>query len=116
MATGMHSAVGTWLDPAIFDRLPKTAKTKTPRPVCKHCTRPVHSRGMCVAHYDKWAAHGDALWERPRKPALCSQGDGRPVAALGLCHRCYWHIRPGHGKRDEKLIAAAEAARMYKRG
>jgi len=56
---------------------------------CLHCERPVHLRGMCIAHYRRFMIYGNALepWHRPVM-GTCSECD-RPAKAKGLRNAHY---------------------------
>lgn len=59
------------------------------------CERPIHTRGLCTAHYAKWwRAGGDDTVIRRAKGRLCSiEGCTRPHEARGLCGTHYQRWR-----------------------
>lgn len=82
------------------------------------CSRPVHGRGLCAAHYKRWASSGvigGPIAKRPSKNlnASCSiDGCDRPAVTRLLCalHYQRWHehgdpyftSRPRQGTRRTK--------------
>lgn len=73
------------------------------------CTGKVRSRGMCNAHYLRWARknlpgikHGNG---KPRTPCKLD-GCDEPFKARGLCHRHYneWRLRNETPEQRKKRL------------